>query len=186
MPRSMAARARKRAVVLLSGGLDSTTCLAVARRDGFEAHCLSVDYGQRHKGELVARPPARARARRGRSPGREGRPLRLRRLGAHRRRASPCRRAGARGAWRAEIPVTYVPARNTVLLALALAHAETIGAEDVFVGRERDRLLRLPGLPPRVPAGVRAAGDASRRRPAWRGGRCGSTRRSSGSRRRGS
>jgi 7-cyano-7-deazaguanine synthase len=43
-------RARPRAVVLLSGGLDSTTCLAVARRDGFDAHCLSIDYGQRHRG----------------------------------------------------------------------------------------------------------------------------------------
>jgi 7-cyano-7-deazaguanine synthase len=129
----MAARAHKRAVVLLSGGLDSTTCLAVARRDGFEAHCLSVDYGQRHKGELM-------RARRI-----------ARTLGAADHRvvkvdlsafggsaltdpgiAVPKGRSPARMA--REIPVTYVPARNTVLLALALAHAETVGAEEIYVG----------------------------------------------------
>ncbi len=124
---------RRRAVVLLSGGLDSTTCLAVALRDGFEPHCLSVDYGQRHRGEL-------ARARR-----------LAREMGAASHRivrvdlsafggsaltdpgiAVPKGRSAARMA--REIPVTYVPARNTVMLALALAHAETIGAEDVFLG----------------------------------------------------
>jgi 7-cyano-7-deazaguanine synthase len=124
---------RRPAVVLLSGGLDSSTCLAVARRDGFDAHCLSIDYGQRHRGELSrARRLARA-------------------LGAADHRvvkvdlsafggsaltdpaiAVPKGRGTARGA--GEVPVTYVPARNTVLLALALAYAETIGAEDVFVG----------------------------------------------------
>ncbi|MFT3917803.1 MAG: 7-cyano-7-deazaguanine synthase QueC [Anaeromyxobacteraceae bacterium] len=122
-----------RAVVLLSGGLDSTTCLAVARRDGFEAHALSVDYGQRHKHEL-------ARARR-----------LAKALGAASHRvvkvdlsafggsaltdptiAVPKRRSAK--AMSADIPVTYVPARNTVMLALALAHAETIGAADVYVG----------------------------------------------------
>src|SRR5512134_1180837 len=110
----MARRARRpRAVVLLSGGLDSTTCLAVARAEGFEAHCLSVDYGQRHRGEL-------ARARR-----------LARALGATDHRvvkvdlstfggsaltdraiAVPKGRSTARMA--SEIPVTYVPARNTV------------------------------------------------------------------------
>jgi 7-cyano-7-deazaguanine synthase len=123
----------KRAVVLLSGGLDSSTCLAVARRDGFEVHALSVDYGQRHRDEL-------SRARRI-----------ARELGAADHRvvkvdlsafggsaltdptiAVPKRRAVSRMA--SEIPVTYVPARNTVLLALALAHAETVGAEDVYLG----------------------------------------------------
>src|SRR5512133_2205383 len=124
---------RRRAVVLLSGGLDSATCLAVARRDGLEAHCLSVDYGQRHRHELArARRVARA-------------------LGAAEHRvvkvdlsafggsaltdpgiAVPKGRSLARMS--REIPVTYVPARNTVLLALALAYAETLGAEDVYVG----------------------------------------------------
>ena len=126
-------RRGKRAVVLLSGGLDSATCLAVARAGGWEAHCLSVDYGQRHRGEL-ARARAVARA-----------------LGAADHRvvtvdlgafggsaltdaaiAVPKGRSSREMA--AGIPVTYVPARNTVLLALALAHAETIGADDVFLG----------------------------------------------------
>jgi 7-cyano-7-deazaguanine synthase len=148
----MAKRRTKRAVVLLSGGLDSTTCLAVARRDGFEAHCLSVDYGQRHKGEL-------ARARR-----------LARALGAADHRVVkvdlstfggsaltdpaidvPKRRNERRRA--AQIPVTYVPARNTVLLALALAHAETIGAEDVYIGVNA---IDYSGYPDCRPAFLRA------------------------------
>jgi 7-cyano-7-deazaguanine synthase len=125
--------ATKRAVVLLSGGLDSSTCLAVALDEGYETHTLSVNYGQRHRGEL-------ARARRI-----------ARVLGAADHRvvkvdlsafggsaltdagiAVPKRRSAR--AMAREIPVTYVPARNTVLLGLALAHAETIGAEAIFVG----------------------------------------------------
>ena len=127
-------RARpRRAVVLLSGGLDSSTALAVARARGFETHCLSVDYGQRHRGEL-------ARARRLASA-----------LGAASHRVARVslgdfggsaltdaaiavpkdRRAGEMGA---DIPVTYVPARNTVLLSLALAWAEVLGARDIFLG----------------------------------------------------
>ncbi len=129
----MARPGSKRAVVLLSGGLDSSTCLAVARSRGYEAHCLSVDYGQRHRGEIAAaRRVARA-------------------LGARDHRvvkvdlsafggsaltdpaiAVPKDRS-AREMGRS-IPVTYVPARNTVLLALALAHAESVGARDVFLG----------------------------------------------------
>lgn len=124
---------RRRAVVLLSGGLDSTTCLAVAKGDGFEAHCLSVDYGQRHRGEL-------ARARRiSRALGAAGHRVVKVDLSAFggsaltdRSLAIPKGRSPARMA--REIPVTYVPARNTVFLALALALAETLGAEDVYVG----------------------------------------------------
>jgi 7-cyano-7-deazaguanine synthase len=142
----------RRAVVLLSGGLDSSTCLAVARAAGFETHCLSVDYGQRHRGEL---PRARRIARA---------------LGARDHRvvkvdlsafggsaltdpaiAVPKGRSVARMA--REIPVTYVPARNTVLLALALAHAETIGAEDVFVGVNA---IDYSGYPDCRPAFLRA------------------------------
>ncbi len=139
-------------MVLLSGGLDSTTCLAVARSEGFEPHCLSVDYGQRHKGELSrARRIARA-------------------LGAADHRvvkvdlsafggsaltdasiAVPKRRSARRMA--ADIPVTYVPARNTVMLALALAHAETIGAEDVYVGVNA---IDYSGYPDCRPAFLRA------------------------------
>src|SRR6266516_7701257 len=127
--RRMAKRAAPRAVVRLSGGLDSSTCLAVARRDGFEAHALSVNYGQRHRGELErARRVARALGAAGhRVVGVDlsafgGSALTDASIAVPKGR-SP--RAMATG-----IPVTYVPARNTVLLALALANAETLGAED--------------------------------------------------------
>src|SRR5512141_1263485 len=129
----MPARRKPRAVVLLSGGLDSRTCPAAAVADGFEAHALSVDYGQRHKGELRA-AGAVARA-----------------LGAAAHRVVKVDLSAFGGsaltdaniavpkgrtakAMAREIPVTYVPARNTVLLALALAQAETLGAEDVYLG----------------------------------------------------
>jgi 7-cyano-7-deazaguanine synthase len=120
-------------VVLLSGGLDSSTCLALARSDGREVHALSVDYGQRHKGEL-------ARARRvARALGAADHRIVKVDLSAFggsaltdRGIAVPKGRTPGRMA--REIPVTYVPARNTVLLGLALAHAETIGAEEIWVG----------------------------------------------------
>ena len=77
---------RRRAVVLLSGGLDSSTCLAIARAEGLEVHALSVDYGQRNRCGARARPPDRARARRAGPPGREGGSLGLRRVRPHRPR----------------------------------------------------------------------------------------------------
>jgi len=121
-----------RAICLLSGGLDSATCLALARRDGFECYALSFDYGQRHRIELqsaarvaeslgaiqhlVVRIDLRVfggsaltgdvEVPKGRSPGDMG----------------------------AEIPVTYVPARNTVFLSFALAWAEVLAASDIFIG----------------------------------------------------
>ncbi|HEX9289664.1 MAG TPA: 7-cyano-7-deazaguanine synthase QueC [Anaeromyxobacteraceae bacterium] len=129
----MAKHVAPRAVVLLSGGLDSSTCLAIAARDGFEVHALSVDYGQRHRGELErARRVARALGAAGHRVVRVdlsafgGSALTDASIAVPKGR-SP--RAMATG-----IPVTYVPARNTVLLALALANAETLGAEDVYVG----------------------------------------------------
>ncbi len=131
----MAKRTRqaKRAVVLLSGGLDSTTCLAVARHEGLEAHGLSVDYGQRHKAELR---PARAVAR-----ARGAADHRVVKVDLSAFGGSALTDAGiavpkgrSARAMAADIPVTYVPARNTVMLALALAHAEVVGAEQIFVG----------------------------------------------------
>jgi 7-cyano-7-deazaguanine synthase len=143
---------QRRAVVLLSGGLDSTTCLAVARSEGFEAHCLSVDYGQRHKGEL-------ARARRiARSLGAADHRVVKVDLSAFggsaltdKTIAVPKGRSERKMS--ADIPVTYVPARNTVMLALALAHAETIGAEDVYVGVNA---IDYSGYPDCRPAFLRA------------------------------
>jgi 7-cyano-7-deazaguanine synthase len=121
-----------RAVVLLSGGLDSTTTLAVARRDGFECYALSVDYGQRHKVEL-----ARA-AEIAESLGaveHDTVRLDLRAIGGSALTADvavPKDRSS--DAISHGIPVTYVPARNTILLGLALGYAETVGAFDLFIG----------------------------------------------------
>jgi 7-cyano-7-deazaguanine synthase len=127
------AKPRTRAVVLLSGGLDSTTCLAVALADGLEAHCLSVDYGQRHRGELQR---ARAVARRMGAASHRVVKVDLSAFGGSALTDAAIRvpKGRAARAMAADIPVTYVPARNTVMLALALAHAEVIGAEVIFVG----------------------------------------------------
>jgi 7-cyano-7-deazaguanine synthase len=119
------------AVVLLSGGLDSATCLALARADGFEPHALAVRYGQRHEHELKA---AEKVALAMRAPLRFVR-LDLRAIGGSALTADievPKDRVVS-GAG-AGVPVTYVPARNTVFLALALGHAEVIGAQDIYVG----------------------------------------------------
>jgi 7-cyano-7-deazaguanine synthase len=122
-----------RAVILLSGGLDSATCLAVARAKGRECHAVSFDYGQRHRGEL-------ARARRlavamGAASHRVVK-LDLAAFGGSaltdRSIAVPKGRSVARMA--KEIPVTYVPARNLVMLSVATALAETLGAREIFIG----------------------------------------------------
>lgn len=119
----------RKAVVLLSGGLDSATTLAIARSRGFACHCLSVDYGQRHCAELDAAADV-ARA-----------------LGATEHRVIALDLTAFGGSAltdatiavpvdgaQAGIPITYVPARNTIFLALALAHAEVRDAGDIFFG----------------------------------------------------
>jgi len=115
------------AVVLFSGGLDSTTCLAVAREDGFAPHALAVRYGQRHARELdAAERVARVL----------GAPLKvvsldLRAVGGSALTGDlEVPKDGVGGG----IPVTYVPARNTVLLGLALGYAETLDAQDLYIG----------------------------------------------------
>ena len=141
------------AVVLLSGGLDSTTALAVARRDGFTCHALTVRYGQLHQVELAA-------ARRVATA-----------LGAAEHRvvdidlsfatsaltlptlAVPKDRSLADIGAPGDVPSTYVPARNTVLLALALAWAETLGARDLVIGVN---VLDASGYPDCRPAFVHA------------------------------
>jgi len=148
----MARQRARRAVVLLSGGLDSTTCLAVAKSQGFSVHALSVDYGQRHREELArARRLARALG------AAEHRVVRvdLSAFGgsALTDRALAVPKGRDLRAMAAHIPVTYVPARNTVLLALALAYAETLGAHDVFLGVNA---LDYSGYPDCRPAFVRA------------------------------
>ncbi len=116
------------AIVLLSGGLDSATTLAIARARNFRTFALSVHYGQRHHAELEAAERVAAF------------------LGAHQHRVMGVDLAGIGGSALTDenlavpesptegIPVTYVPARNTLLLSLALGWAEVIGALDIFVG----------------------------------------------------
>ncbi|MGA2025178.1 MAG: 7-cyano-7-deazaguanine synthase QueC [Steroidobacteraceae bacterium] len=125
---SAGGRRAPRAVVLVSGGLDSATALAWARRHGFETFALSVGYGQRHQSELEA--AARVASA----------------LGACEHRTMQVDLAGIGGSaltdWRiplpeepgAGIPISYVPARNTLLLALALGWAEVLGARDLVIG----------------------------------------------------
>jgi 7-cyano-7-deazaguanine synthase len=119
----------KRAVVLLSGGLDSATTLAICRHDGFEPCALSFDYGQRHKLELNAaqRVAAALGAREHRIA-----KIDLRVFGGSALTddiAVPKNRESD-----TEIPVTYVPARNTIFLSYALAWCEVLGAADIFIG----------------------------------------------------
>jgi 7-cyano-7-deazaguanine synthase len=118
----------KKAVVLLSGGLDSATCLAIAKSQGFDCYCLSLDYHQRHIAELqAAKNVAKA-------------------LGAQQHKTAQLDLSLFGGSALTDnaidvpqsptegIPVTYVPARNTIMLSLALAWAEVLGAQDIFIG----------------------------------------------------
>jgi len=122
----------KPAVVLLSGGLDSATTLAIARSQGYEASALSFAYGQRHSRELDS--ASRVAAALG-AKNRLVLALDLRAIGGSALTGDlavpKSRTAGEIGVG---IPVTYVPARNTIFLAHALAWAEVLGAEDVFIG----------------------------------------------------
>lgn len=120
------------AVVLVSGGLDSATALAVARRDGFACHALSFDYGQRHRHELdAARRVALAAGVRQHVV----LPLDLRTFGGSALTGDiDVPKDRSESEMTAGIPVTYVPARNTVFLSLALGWAEILGAFDIFIG----------------------------------------------------
>ena len=132
MIRPIAEKTERPAVVLLSGGLDSATTAAIARKKGFAVYALSVDYGQRHHFELAA---ARRVAESVEACGHTTLDVGLAQLGGSALTEAlevPKDRPAAEMA--TGIPVTYVPARNTVLLSLALAYAETIGAADIFVG----------------------------------------------------
>jgi len=135
------------AVVLFSGGLDSSTCLAIAKEEGFSPHALAVRYGQRHAHELRAAEHVAAAM---------GVPLKivdldLRAIGGS---ALTGELAVPKDAPLGEgIPVTYVPARNTVLLALALGYAEVLGAQDLYIGVNA---IDYSGYPDCRPAFVRA------------------------------
>lgn len=142
-----------RAVVLLSGGLDSATVLAMARERGFQAYALSVHYGQRHSSELAA--AARVASA----------------LGACEHRVMGIDLAGIGGSALTDagidvpleptrgIPVTYVPARNTLMLALALGWAEVLSAETIFIGVNA---VDYSGYPDCRPEFIAAFSEAAR------------------------
>jgi 7-cyano-7-deazaguanine synthase len=117
------------AVILLSGGLDSATCLAEARHRGFSAYCLSFDYGQRHRAELDA--ATRIAAALGAAEHRVLK-LDLAQFGGS-ALTDPQLKVPVAGV-KPGIPITYVPARNTIMLSLALAWAEVLESRDIFVG----------------------------------------------------
>jgi len=119
-----------RAAVLLSGGLDSATALAIAGAEGLECHCLTVDYGQRHRIELEA---ARAVAQQLGAASHRLVRLDLRAIGGS-ALTDDLEVPKDAGPGCGAIPITYVPARNTVLLALLLGLAEVSGADQLFIG----------------------------------------------------
>jgi 7-cyano-7-deazaguanine synthase len=122
----------KKAVVLLSGGLDSTTVLALARADGFDCYCLTVAYGQRHSVELEA--ARRVAVAYGAKEHKEA-SIDLSLWGGSALTANiDVPKDHIAEEMESSIPITYVPARNTVFLSVALAYAEAVGAHDIFVG----------------------------------------------------
>ncbi|HEY8834949.1 MAG TPA: 7-cyano-7-deazaguanine synthase QueC [Chthoniobacterales bacterium] len=121
----------KRAVVLLSGGLDSATTLAICRHDGFDPYALSFDYGQRHKLELNAakRVATKLGAREHRIA-----QIDLRVFGGSALTDEIAVPKNRETKSASDIPITYVPARNTIFLSYALAWCEVLGAADIFIG----------------------------------------------------
>jgi len=117
------------AVILLSGGLDSATTLAIAREEGYAPFCLSIDYGQRHSAELKA--AARVAAELG---AREHRTVHIDMNQFGGSALTDPGIAVPTGGVAPGIPVTYVPARNTIMLSLALAWAEVLGSRDIYLG----------------------------------------------------
>lgn len=122
----------KKAVVLLSGGLDSTTVLAIAHAEGYELHALAFAYGQRHEREVEA---ARAVARHYGVIQQKTVHIDLRAFGGSALTAEiEVPHACSLNEMAHDIPITYVPARNTIFLSFALAYAEVNGADDIFLG----------------------------------------------------
>ena len=123
---------QKKAIVLLSGGLDSTTILAIAIKQGFSPYCLSFSYGQRHTLELQS--AAKIAAKLGVAEHVVA-PIDLRLFGGSALTADlPVPKTRSLDEMAEGIPITYVPARNTIFLSFALAWAEVIGAFDIFIG----------------------------------------------------
>lgn len=151
--RANAASGARQAVVLLSGGLDSMVSAALAREAGFAVNALTIDYNQRHRVEIDA---AAAIARHLGAVRHVVLPLDLRRFGGS---ALTDDIAVPKDGVGPDIPVTYVPARNLVFLSLTLAWAETIGAEDIFIGVNA---LDYSGYPDCRPEFIAAFEDIAR------------------------
>ena len=147
-----------KAVVLVSGGLDSATVLAMAVREGWRCHALSVDYGQRHRAELVA---AAAVARR--LGAAEHRVVRVD-LGAFGGSALTDPGLAVPTAPSSGIPITYVPARNTILLSLALAYAEVIEADAILTGANAVDYSGYPDCRPEYLAAFETMANLATRR----------------------
>jgi len=146
------------AIVLLSGGLDSATTLAIARHEGFACHCLSFRYGQRHAVELAA--AARVAAALGAT---EHRVISIDLAAFGGSALTDPAQAVPRGGNTDAIPATYVPARNTIFLAYALAWAEVQGAQDIFLGVNAVDYSGYPDCRPEyIAAFERLAGLATR------------------------
>lgn len=140
------------AVVLLSGGLDSTTVLAVAKQEGFTPYALSFDYGQRHRSELEAAAAVAAAQGVARHVVAT---IDLRVFGGSALTSDTDvpKHQAVDELTEDDIPITYVPARNTIFLSFALAYAETVGASDVFIGVNA---LDYSGYPDCRPEYIRA------------------------------
>ncbi|HEX3033391.1 MAG TPA: 7-cyano-7-deazaguanine synthase QueC [Bacillota bacterium] len=117
----------KKAVVLLSGGLDSTTCMSVARQEGYELYAISFDYGQRHNRELECAKQVAAFYH-----VKEHKILRLDNVGGSALTDPEIQVPEYQGD--ANIPITYVPARNILFLSYALGYGEVVGADTIFIG----------------------------------------------------
>ena len=138
---------KKKAVVLLSGGLDSATCLAIAKKEGFEVHSITFDYGQRHDVELKC---ARNIAESCGVAKHHLISFNLREWGGSALTSDQIDVPAHGGSG---VPVTYVPARNTIFLSFAAALAETVGARDIFIGVNS---LDYSGYPDCRPAFIKA------------------------------
>ncbi|MBL8226066.1 MAG: 7-cyano-7-deazaguanine synthase QueC [Chromatiales bacterium] len=147
-----------RAVVLLSGGMDSATCLAIARQDGCECHALSIDYGQRHRAELDA--AARIAALLGAASHRVARIS----LGDFGGSALTDPAIAVPEQVSTGIPVTYVPARNTVFLALALGLAEVLEADRLYAGMNAVDYSGYPDCRPEFAAAFQQLANLATRR----------------------
>ena len=121
---------KKRCIVLLSGGLDSTTCLAVAKAQNYDCYTMAVDYGQRHRSELMAAQRVSSHFAAKQHKVIE---IDLRAIGGSALTADIAV-PDHDDVDETDIPITYVPARNTIFLSIALGYAETIGANDMFIG----------------------------------------------------